>query len=118
MHFWLVTHRGVPCLKCAPSWQATVIYNNISKKLRIAVKIYLPNNSLQWDNKITTLPGLYIASVLLLTPLRLISSFVTCNVWCLRMVNVAFSVLNLVLIKKILKKLHYSQDSKADKVGI
>lgn len=51
----------------------------------------------QWDPKITTLPGLYLVSMLFLAPFNL------CFIYWLRFVNLAASVLNLILFYNLLR---------------
>lgn len=64
----------------------------------------------EWDNKITTLPGMYIASVMLLKPLQAIFQSITCSVWCLRYINVLYNIINTLLCYNILKKVNSKKD--------
>lgn len=66
----------------------------------------------EWDNKITTLPGLYLATVSILLPLKQLFSAVTCSVWSLRFMNVLFNLGNLLLSYNIFLKLSTKKDSK------
>lgn len=50
----------------------------------------------QWNPKITTLPGLYLISLLFLAPFQL------CLIYWLRFVNLAASVLNIFLFYNLL----------------
>ena len=79
---------------------------------------YCDGNFTQWDNKITTLPGLYIFSLGLLDPAYKISNFMIkpeqqgdnlldfCSAKALRSVNLLFSLLNVILIYTITSQLH------------
>jgi len=63
----------------------------------------------QWDQMITTLPGLYLMSTGLAGPLALVLDIpidTVCSVNWLRAVNVLFSLGNFYLIYAIQKKLH------------
>lgn len=57
---------------------------------------YLSVFFFQWNPKITTLPGLYLISMLFLAPLDL------CLIYWLRFVNLAASVLNILLFYALL----------------
>ncbi|XP_012147646.1 alpha-1,2-glucosyltransferase Alg10 [Megachile rotundata] len=60
---------------------------------------YCDGNFTQWDQKITTLPGLYILATLILSPLKL------CNIFYLRCINLLGTFLNLYLTNSILKQI-------------
>ncbi|XP_037068601.1 putative Dol-P-Glc:Glc(2)Man(9)GlcNAc(2)-PP-Dol alpha-1,2-glucosyltransferase [Pollicipes pollicipes] len=66
---------------------------------------FCAGNYTQWDPKITTLPGLYLLSVGLLGYLSGLEP-PSCTVYLLRMVNLLFSVITLVVIYSILKVLN------------
>ena len=75
------------------------------------------SNSLyfQWDPMITTLPGLYLASVGLLRPiteLMLVDMSEVCTTTVLRSTNILFAVGNLYMLYALIVRLH-----KHDKVG-
>lgn len=65
--------------------------------------------TLQWDNKITTFPGLYILSSIFLLPLNI------CSTFALRLISLFSSVINVLLIfeirrvfqQKVLNKLRF-----------
>ena len=75
-------------------------------------------NFTQWDNKITTLPGLYLFSVGLLDPTYKMSTGLRynsndgdtflnfCSVKMLRSVNLLMSIINIVLLYTITSHLH------------
>ena len=79
---------------------------------------YCDGNFTQWDNKITTLPGLYLFSVGLLDPAYKMSTglgynsndgdtFLNfCSVKMLRSVNLLMSIINIVLLYTITSHLH------------
>lgn len=66
----------------------------------------------QWDPMITTLPGLYFASLPLLYPVSLMfyrgNMHSVCTTSLLRSVNVLFALGNLYLLYLISRKLHYN----------
>lgn len=53
----------------------------------------------QWNPKITTLPGLYLITTLILSPLKL------CNIFYMRCINLFGTFLNLYLAQNIIKKI-------------
>lgn len=59
---------------------------------------------LQWDDKITTFPGLYLVSTALFMPLK------ACSIYNLRLTSLIASVVNLMLIYKI--RDHLNRQSK------
>lgn len=65
----------------------------------------------EWDPKITTLPGLYLISLGIVTPLSFVFGTDFCSVYGLRMVNVLFSVLNFYLLCTIRQKLHWKKNT-------
>lgn len=66
-------------------------------------KAYCEGNYTQWDPKITTLPGLYIISSLVLTSLD-------CSTYNLRLVNLIASCLNIFLFGSILKYVYFIEN--------
>jgi len=78
------------------------------------VQKYCSGNFTDWDPKITTLPGLYLVSVGIISPLNSLASFMTgeppdiqtCNIQNLRSLNVLFGLANFALIYCITKQLH------------
>ncbi|XP_034175893.2 alpha-1,2-glucosyltransferase Alg10 [Osmia lignaria lignaria] len=60
---------------------------------------YCDGNFTQWNPKITTLPGLYILAILILSPLKL------CNTFYLRCISLLGIFLSLYLINGILKQI-------------
>ncbi|OXU26810.1 hypothetical protein TSAR_005041 [Trichomalopsis sarcophagae] len=72
----------------------------IDEKFHIPQTIkYCEGKFFEWDPKITTLPGLYLLSALLLGPLKL------CSITYLRLVNVGLTYMNLILTLKLLTTL-------------
>ena len=78
---------------------------------------YCAGNFSEWDEKITTLPGLYLFSVGLLDPVAKVSGLVTdgdqraslldvCSTKMLRSINLVMSLINLVLLYTITSHLH------------
>ena len=76
---------------------------------------YCAGNFTQWDNKITTLPGLYVFSFGLLDPLFKVSSALDlnsaslldlCSTKMLRSVNLGMSIINVLLLYTITSHLH------------
>ena len=80
---------------------------------------YCAGNFTQWDNKITTLPGLYVFSFGLLDPVFKVSSAMglnsvtedatllsLCSTKMLRSVNLGFSIINVILLYTITSHLH------------
>ncbi|XP_053623205.1 putative Dol-P-Glc:Glc(2)Man(9)GlcNAc(2)-PP-Dol alpha-1,2-glucosyltransferase [Plodia interpunctella] len=66
---------------------------------------YCAHNFTYWNPKITTLPGLYLASAAIL------SQHFSCNTYNLRFVNLAASCINLILFSSILKYVYGSTNS-------
>ena len=92
---------------------------------------YCAGNFTQWDNKITTLPGLYLFSVGLLEPVYKLSSALDlqlgveidngtklCSVRVLRTVNMMMSLLNLALLHSITTHLHGDKESYSEVLGL
>jgi len=87
---------------------------------------YCAGNFSHWDEKITTLPGLYLFSVGMLNPVysmtKTIWSFTSLEEYCslgvLRSVNMLMSVINLVLIYTITSHLHGLKEAYSDILGL
>ena len=90
---------------------------------------YCAGNFTHWDNKITTLPGLYLFSVGMLEPVYKLSStlslgpqsysdFKLCSVSVLRSVNLVVSCINLILLHTITTHLHGNKESYSDLLGV
>lgn len=60
----------------------------------------------QWNDKITTLPGLYMISVGILNPLAQWTGHVFCDPLHLRAINVLFATVNLLILQKITTQIH------------
>lgn len=60
----------------------------------------------EWNDKITTPPGLYLISLLLQLPITAVYQHLYCTVLTLRAVNVFFNALNMFLIYYILKEIN------------
>ncbi|CAK8675994.1 dol-P-Glc:Glc(2)Man(9)GlcNAc(2)-PP-Dol alpha-1,2-glucosyltransferase-like [Clavelina lepadiformis] len=69
-------------------------------------KKYCSGQFNEWDPKITTLPAMYILSMLVLTPLTGIKGSSACTVWALRYMNVLYNAGTVVLAYYIIKKLN------------
>jgi alpha-1,2-glucosyltransferase len=71
----------------------------------------------EWDPMITTLPGLYLVSFILL---RITSFFTTlqlsvlCSVFWLRFTNILFMIGNAWVLRKLLLKLHNEEEAWTD----
>ena len=87
---------------------------------------YCAGNFTQWDDKITTLPGLYLFSVGLLEPLSKLSPVLglelgetkLCSVRVLRSVNLLMSLLVLALLHTITSQLHGSKEGYSEVLGL
>ena len=92
---------------------------------------YCAGNFTQWDNKITTLPGLYLFTVGLLEPVYKLSSALDlelggetesetklCSVRVLRTVNLLMSLMNLVLLHTITTHLHGDKENYSEVLGM
>ena len=80
---------------------------------------YCYGNFYHWNDKITTLPGLYIQSLVLLYPLSFVSSLPMssiCNVFYLRLTNV-FALLGCFLVMYMIAKKMITK-SKEEKVCV
>jgi len=71
---------------------------------------------LQWDEKITTLPGLYIFSILSVKPISMVFSKDLCPVWALRSANVLFNTGSFIICYFLLKKLFKTDEKRTSKV--
>ncbi|KZC14819.1 PREDICTED: putative Dol-P-Glc:Glc(2)Man(9)GlcNAc(2)-PP-Dol alpha-1,2-glucosyltransferase [Dufourea novaeangliae] len=60
---------------------------------------YCAGNFTQWDPKITTLPGLYLLTTLVLSPLNL------CNLFYMRCINLLGTIVNFYLAYNIIKQI-------------
>ncbi|KAL7638230.1 UNVERIFIED_CONTAM: hypothetical protein RMT77_010794 [Armadillidium vulgare] len=67
---------------------------------------YCQGNFIDWDPKITTLPGLYLFSIGLLGPVSWITGRSFCDVICLRLTNLVGVAFTLSTIHKLLNYLH------------
>ncbi|XP_066283138.1 dol-P-Glc:Glc(2)Man(9)GlcNAc(2)-PP-Dol alpha-1,2-glucosyltransferase-like [Branchiostoma lanceolatum] len=70
---------------------------------------YCQGKFTEWDPMITTLPGLYLASVGLLKPAVLVAGVevgVACSTLLLRATNILFAVGNVYLLWALLRKIH------------
>ena len=61
---------------------------------------------IQWDEKITTLPGLYIISIGIINPLMKWTGQWLCTTNYLRLINLLLVVLTLPIFHKITKQIH------------
>lgn len=69
---------------------------------------YCNGNFTYWDNRITTLPGLYLISVAVITPLSKWSDDNFCETHHLRLTNVAISLSSFLLYVWLTKNIHQS----------
>lgn len=65
----------------------------------------------QWDQKITTLPGLYLISIGIVKPVSTVFGEDFCNVYGLRAVNVLIFLLNFYILFSIRQKLHRKENT-------
>lgn len=82
---------------------------------------YCKHNFFEWDPKITTLPGLYIFSLAILEPLAYglkKSILVLCSPFCLRATNILFLLGNVGILRQLLLKLHFYNESKVSNLVI
>lgn len=90
---------------------------------------YCAGNFSEWDEKITTLPGLYLFSVGLLDPVAKVSGLVTagdqraslldvCSTKMLRSINLVMSLINLVLLYTITSHLHGLKEGYSEVLGV
>uniref|UniRef100_T1I1M3 Dol-P-Glc:Glc(2)Man(9)GlcNAc(2)-PP-Dol alpha-1,2-glucosyltransferase n=1 Tax=Rhodnius prolixus TaxID=13249 RepID=T1I1M3_RHOPR len=68
-------------------------------------KLYCATQFNQWDDKITTLPGLYLFTVGIYGPLSVFGAATECSVFLLRGMNLIISVANFYIIYSILQSL-------------
>lgn len=68
----------------------------------------LPFTSIQWDNRITTLPGLYLISVGVIIPLSKWFDESLCETNHLRLTNVVLSLSNLLVYVWLTRNIHQS----------
>jgi len=69
--------------------------------------------NLQWDSKITTLPGMYVSSILVLAPGILTKGASVCTTWILRYFNLLFNAASLIVAIHIFGALNAKEkDSK------
>ncbi|CAH0578384.1 unnamed protein product [Chrysodeixis includens] len=89
-----------------------VIFDQIYKTTQVVIDeyfhipqglAYCNGNFSEWNPKITTLPGLYIASTIV--------SLVECNTYNLRLVNLLGSCINLIAFASILKYTYLTEKS-------
>uniref|UniRef100_A0A023GNA7 Dol-P-Glc:Glc(2)Man(9)GlcNAc(2)-PP-Dol alpha-1,2-glucosyltransferase n=1 Tax=Amblyomma triste TaxID=251400 RepID=A0A023GNA7_AMBTT len=73
---------------------------------------YCAYNMSHWDPMITTPPGLYLTSLLLLLPLKLAGSSAFCTLFSLRCTNIVFALGNFYVSSLIAIKLAGGGDSK------
>ena len=67
---------------------------------------YCQGNFVDWDDKITTLPGLYFITVGILNPLAHWHNKWLCTITMLRMINVGFATLTMLVLHKIMFQIH------------
>ena len=61
---------------------------------------------LQWDDKITTLPGMYLVSVGILNPISLLAQRILCEVSHLRLINTVLSSICFLILQRIVVQIH------------
>ena len=67
---------------------------------------YCKGNFMEWNDKITTLPGLYFITVGILNPLAQWQNRWLCTTSTLRAINVGFAALTTLVLHKIMLQLH------------
>jgi len=90
------------------------------------VQKYCVGNYTDWDPKITTLPGLYLISVGIVSPLNCVTSLFTgdkldlasCSTQNLRSQNVVFGLLNFILLYCLTGQLHGEKDKYTDSLAL
>ena len=60
----------------------------------------------QWDDKITTLPGLYFVTIGILNPLSKWSNQWLCTTSNLRMINLGFLILTFIVLSRLMQQIH------------
>ena len=61
---------------------------------------------LQWDDKITTLPGMYLVSVGILNPISFLAQRILCEVSHLRLINTVLSSICFLILQRIVVQIH------------
>ena len=61
---------------------------------------------LQWDDKITTLPGMYLVSVGILNPISVLAQRIFCEVSHLRLINTVLSSICFLILQRIVVQIH------------
>ena len=61
---------------------------------------------LQWDDKITTLPGMYLVSVGILNPISFLGQRILCEVSHLRLINTVLSSICFLILQRIVVQIH------------
>jgi len=87
---------------------------------------FCAGNYSEWDPKITTLPGLYLISVGIVTPLNTLTTVLTgekpdlgsCSTVNLRSQNVVFGLLNFVLLYSLTYQLHGEKENFEDSLAL
>ena len=62
--------------------------------------------SSKWDDKITTLPGLYVITVGVLNPISTWTEQIFCETFHLRLINVVLSSLTFLILQRITVQIH------------
>nr|ACO10975.1 Alpha-1,2-glucosyltransferase ALG10-A [Caligus rogercresseyi] len=72
------------------------------------VQKYCAGSFTSWDPKITTLPGLYLITIGILTPISKLSwpILTLCDTFTLRCISLALSVVNFLIIQRITIQIH------------
>ena len=60
----------------------------------------------QWDDKITTLPGMYLVSVGILNPISVLAQRIFCEVSHLRLINTVLSSICFLILQRIVVQIH------------
>ena len=80
-----------------------LVSNLQNSKARVLKK---KNLLFQWDDKITTLPGLYFVTIGILNPLSKWSNQWLCTTSNLRMINLGFLILTFIVLSRLMQQIH------------
>ena len=78
----------------------------IFEKIRENHNYFLFLPYIQWDEKITTLPGLYFVTIGILNPLSKWSNQWLCTTSNLRLINLGFLILTFIVLSRLMQQIH------------
>ncbi|CAB3379209.1 Hypothetical predicted protein [Cloeon dipterum] len=94
------------------SWQCFLLVHRVTESPYIDEEFHVPQAQrycradYQWDPKITTPPGLYLASLALLRVSNALGLDLHCDIFFLRLTNVVFASCNFIVLTLIMSKLN------------